>query len=75
MRMRPAGSAHATRTRNSAARRLGAGTTTRSKNREFLRKLRRTALGTFGPLPFIRTDQDFAILRAFLTMKFVNRHG
>jgi hypothetical protein len=46
----------------------------RGKHREFLRELRRAALGAFGPLPIPGPNQDFAVRRALLAMKLVNRH-
>src|SRR5206468_908066 len=41
----------------------------------FLGQLARAAMRTLRSFPGTRTNQDFALLIALLTMKFVNRHG
>ncbi len=55
-------------------RRVAAADVGGGKHRKFLRYLRRTAMRAFRPLPVARTDEDFAVAFALLTMKFVNRH-
>src|SRR3954470_13385441 len=75
--MRPTGPAHPAGTRRARARwSVASGATGgRSKNRELFGKFGGAALRTFRALPILRTDQYFAILPAFLTVKLVNRHA
>src|SRR5436190_14925513 len=74
--MRPACSAHSTRSWFArASRRILAAAASRSEYRQLFRQLRRTTEGALGAQPFARTHQDFAVLLAFTTMKFVNWHA
>jgi hypothetical protein len=74
--MRLASAAQPARTRlASADRLLGGPRNTRGEHREFLLQLRGAAVRTFSSLPFGGPNQDFAVPVAFVTMKFVDRHG
>lgn len=73
--MRPAGPAHAARTRFARAR--GGGRLARnagSEHGKFLRELFGPAFGARCAFPFARTHQEFAVLTALFAMKLVNRH-
>ena len=58
----------------SADRSVTALAAARGEGRKLLGKFRRSAMRAFGSLPIRRTNQDFAVPLAFLTMKLVNRH-
>ena len=76
MRMRLASAAQPARTRLASADRLRGGPrNTRREHGQFLLQLRRAAMRAFSSLPFGGPHQDFAVSVAFVTMKFVDRHG
>ena len=76
VRMRLAGAAQSARTRLAGADRVrGVCGNTGRENRQFLLQLRRAAVRTFSSLPVGGPREDFAVLVAFVTMKFVDRHG
>ena len=76
VRMRLASAAQPARTRLAGADRLRTvpGNTGR-ENRQFLLQPRRAAVRTFSSLPVSGALEDFAVLLAFVTMEFVDRHG
>ena len=45
-----------------------------SEDRKLLGQFDRAAFRTGRALPIAGTDKDFAVVLAFFTMKFVNRH-
>ena len=74
--MRLASAAQPARTRLASADRLsGVPRNTRGEHGQFLLQLRRAAMRAFSSLPFGGPHQDFAVPVAFVTMKFVDRHG
>ena len=74
--MRLAGAAQPARTRLAGAGRLRGGPrNTRGKHGEFLLQVRRATVRTHSSLPVAGPHQDFAVPFAFVTMKFVDRHG
>jgi hypothetical protein len=76
VRMRLAGAAQPARTRLAGADRLrGVPRNTGREDRQFLLQPRRAAVRTFSSLPVGGPHEDFAGLVAFVTMKFVDRHG
>jgi hypothetical protein len=46
----------------------------RGEHRKFLGQFLRAAVRALGTLPITGTHKDFAVARALLAMKFVNRH-
>ena len=74
--MRLAGTAQPARTRLAGADRFrGVACNIGREHRQSLLQLRRAAVRTFSSLPVGRPQEDFAVLVAFVTMKFVDRHG
>ena len=74
--MGPAGPAHSTRTRFTAASRtISAVAAAGSEGGQLLGEFRRTAMRTFGSFPIGGSDQDLTVPFAFVAMKFVDRHG
>src|SRR5437016_4572219 len=75
MRVGLAGAAHAARARGSGAGRLGsAAGDGRSEDRELFCELSGTATRARRAFPFGGPHQDFAVLAALFTMKFVDWH-
>src|ERR1700726_3009222 len=72
--MRLAGAAESARLRRAGAGRLGAAGAG-GKDGKLFRQFGRTATRAGRSGPIAGTHQDFAILIAFLAMKFVYRHG
>src|SRR2546425_75591 len=73
--MRLASAAQPARTWLAGANRLrGVPCNTGRENRQFLLQPRRAAVRTFSSLPVGGPHEDFAVLVAFVTMKFVDRH-
>ena len=76
VRMRLAGAAQSARSRLAGADRLrGVPGNTGRENRQFLLQPRRAAVRTFRSLPVGGPHEDFAVLVAFVTVEFVDRHG
>ena len=76
VRVRLASAAQPARTRLAGADRLRAvPCNTGRENRQFLLQPRRAAVRTFSSLPVDGAHEDFAVLVAFVAMKFVDRHG
>jgi hypothetical protein len=78
MPVRSSRAAHAARVGRTGANRrwlTHAARVCRGEHGQLLLQLCRTAMRTFRSLPSAGADQDFAVLLALLTMKFVNRHG
>ena len=74
--MRLASAAQPTRTRLACAGRLrGVPGTARCEDRQLLLQPRRAAMWAFRSLPLGGAHEDFAVPVAFVTMKFVDRHG
>ena len=76
MRMRLAGAAQSARARLAGADRFrGVPCNAGRENGQFLLQPRRAAVRTFSSVPVSGPHEDFAVLVAFVTMKFVDRHG
>src|SRR5579859_8101477 len=50
-------------------------TTSRGEDRKLLGQLGRAAMRADRAFPIAGTNEDFAVVLAFLAMKFVNRHA
>lgn|SRR5579884_1841280 len=77
MLMRFASATHPAGMGSAGAGRFGSARAARARREhgEFLGELRRAAMRALRPFPLAGAHEHFAVLLAFLAMKFVNRHG